>query len=772
MATKKKATITRFDIQSGTDNTVYATWSWGEDHTDHYEVRWYYGTGDGVWFLGTETSVTVKQATYTPPSQALRVRFRVLPVATTHKVNKKDTVYWTAQWSDQKTISVVVKDPPPEIGVPPVPDVEVEGYTLHIRIENVGDIHADSIKFYVLRNDTEQYASAQVKIERSFAGWDLPIDAGATYKVRCRAFRGDEYGDLSDFSSVVSTRPNTPGGITVCRAKSDTSVELQWKEAIGATSYDIEYTDDITLFDRSNSTTVINDITGTQFFVTGLESGDEYFFRVRAVNDEGESGWTTVKSCIIGKTPDAPTTWSSTTTAMLGEIVTLYWVHNSEDNSRQTKATIELIINGLRSEKEITTPQEEDEEEQTYFYEINTGDLQAPSVNEGSVIQWRVKTAGITNVYGDWSIQRTIKVYAPPTLQISLTQNGASVDTVTSFPFYLNAQAGPTSQTPTGYHISVTANETYTTINQIGQEETVRSGDEIFSAYVDSASPTMQAVFSANNIDLENSIHYTVTCTVAMSSGLTATNSLDFSVSWDETIDDPDLAIGYDPETLTTYLGPYCEDDSGNRPSNIRLSVYRREFNGTFVLIAENMENANSVYCTDPHPALDYARYRVVATDQNTGAVSFYDPPGYPIGEGAVIIQWDEAWSTFDTGGNEDELEEPPWSGSMLKLPYNIEVSDSNSADISFVEYIGRSYPVSYYGTQIGAKSTWSVAIPKDDTETLYQIRRLAAWMGDVYVREPSGSGYWASISVSFNQKYSDLTIPITFDITRVEGGA
>ena len=61
--------------------------------------------------------------------------------------------------------------------------------------------------------------------------------------------------------------------------------------------------------------------------------------------------------------------------------------------------------------------------------------------------------------------------------------------------------------------------------------------------------------------------------------------------------------------------------------------------------------------------------------------------------------------------------------------------------------------------------------IPKDDEETLYGIRRLAIWMGDVYVREPSGSGYWANVNVSFSQKHRELTIPITLTITRVEGG-
>jgi hypothetical protein len=107
----------------------------------------------------------------------------------------------------------------------------------------------------------------------------------------------------------------------------------------------------------------------------------------------------------------------------------------------------------------------------------------------------------------------------------------------------------------------------------------------------------------------------------------------------------------------------------------------------------------------------------------------------------------------------------------MLKLPYNIDISDSNSTDVSLIEYIGRQHPVSYYGTQLGVTSTWNVEIIKSDKDTLYGLRKLAIYAGDVYVREPSGSGYWANITVSFDQKHRKLTIPVTLTIKRVEGG-
>ena len=133
-------------------------------------------------------------------------------------------------------------------------------------------------------------------------------------------------------------------------------------------------------------------------------------------------------------------------------------------------------------------------------------------------------------------------------------------------------------------------------------------------------------------------------------------------------------------------------------------------------------------------------------------------------------MQWNEAWTDYNLP--EDEaIAKPAWHGSMLKLPYNIDVTESNDLDVSIINYIGRKHPVSYYGTHIGSTAIWHCDVPKSDKETIYALRRLAIWMGDVYVREPSGVGYWANVSVSFEQKHCNLVVPVTIDITRVTGG-
>lgn len=360
----------------------------------------------------------------------------------------------------------------------------------------------------------------------------------------------------------------------------------------------------------------------------------------------------------------------------------------------------------------------------------------------------------------------------------------------------------------------------------------IAAGQEIMSKFYDTNKHTLTVEVTPGDIDLENNCRYDLQCTVTMNSGLTEEETVSFKASFVETEYFPTAEILFNRNTISTHIRPYCTEKhfdfykvevditdtpvSYNRTEikidplegeslinavttegdlvfvgtnsegqdiyfavkesardylveNVTLSVYRQDYDGRFVTIATDIENLNSIYVTDPHPPLNYVNYRIVVTDKITGSISYVDIPPYEIGVKSVIIQWGEKWENL-TVLSQDPIEQVEWAGSMLKLPYNIDVSDSNTMDVSLVEYIGRAHPVSYYGTQLGVTSTWNVDIPKYDTNTLYGLRSLAIYAGDVYVREPSGSGYWANVSVSFSQKHRELTIPVTLNIKRVDG--
>jgi hypothetical protein len=996
--------INHFGLQSNAgERTVFATWRWDVPDTDHYYVVWSYDTGDGVGFRGGQEDVESWQKYYviTAPENAISVSISVWPYATyigggSITLPGGEVIpggYSGYKWEGKgQAKTYYFKNNPPS--KPPKPTASIKDFTLTAKLEGL-DINATEVEFRVIRDNQYYHGSiGKAKILTGTATYSCLVRAGSEYKVECRGVRNGVCGDWSDYSNTVSTKPEASKGITVLRALSDTSVYIEWEPVNKADNYKIEWTTDAAYFDSSNqpqSMEVDASLT-SHAEVTGLASGDEYFFRVRASNDNGDSAWTAIKSITIGKAPSSPTTWSSTTTAVAGEKVNLYWVHNARDESSQTYAILEITIDGELHTVEVQNTTDEETKDKTSCYELDTTGL-----NSGAMIRWRVKTAGILKddngnpLYGDWSTTRTIDVYAQPTLTVAITndarsdqityahiggsiaggincrmhyntepyqepyfvhtigatytlsflarssvdgtafvscvageynkkeyvlttewqtfthiytatadgsltfwlseagtyaditnvvlsENGGnnvianpnfassmnswtnvglttftnevdnslsleSLETVTGFPFYAVLESGSgDNQSPISYHVSITSNEFYETTDAKGVETVVPIGGQLYSKHFDYTEDRLEIAMLANNIDLQNGISYTVSCVVSMDSGLTATASAVFTVSWSEEVYAPNAEITINTEDVSAIIRPYCEyyapvhfrvtydettgvytktdttidaidgskviefetaddgtilwdesltttgeqvylgaDSGGNDlyfcivkafklAPGVLLSVYRREFDGSFTEIITNVDNLSNTHVIDPHPSLDYARYRIVAISTATGAVSYYDMPSKAIKEKAVIIQWDEAWSTFDVT-SDGSLMEPSWTGSMLKLPYNIDVSEKNSADVTLVEYIGRSHPVSYYGTQLGESQSWNVQIPKDDIETIYSLRRLAKWMGDVYVREPSGSGYWANITVSFSKKHCEVTIPVTLEITRVEGG-
>lgn len=807
-----KVSSLNIEHQNNTDRTVYATWKFSKSHLDHYTVTWYYTTGDGVSFKATSEDIKIKQSVYTPPENALTVKIVVKPVSTKYKDGKKMRPHWTGVAVNDTynlTTHIIAKPSAPTVTIERYLETGAGGESANKNMFKLVAECTDTdpiarnlnyIEFYahVGSSSSPKYQSSYLDYAETvgYRRWEQTVPVGESYRVRCRFFLKKNKkiaSEYSDWSSVVATPPTTPvfndnNTSKLNKVTNDTAeVSIYFSRPSTATSVTIEYTYNSGYF--NSNTSEVQTWTSSQF-VQGfshaeiadidLNKGNSWFFRIKASNDAGDSYWSDPLKLVLGKKPGVPTTWSSTTTAIVGERVNLYWVHNSEDGSSQTSAEIELTINGAKSTVVVENPYINDEEnkDKTLFYELDTSSL------EDATVQWRVRTAGVLKkVYGDWSITRTIDVHARPTLSVEITDTeGIPLSgVITGFPFYIKGIAGPPTQTPIGYHVDITANEEYEDVDNVGNPITIGEGQSVYSKYFDTHYDLL-VVMSATNVNLRGGVGYTLTCVVSMDSGLSATYTKSFSVEWTDETYSLDASIYVDDERgYIASIRPYCynitevdgEAVETELTDDVLLSVYRREYDGTFTEIERDIANNGATGVVDKHPALDYARYRIIATSKSTGAIS-YEDLDWPVECNSIIIQWEEesSPSTFSYDPDiEDELEKQQYAGSMLVLPYNIDVSDSNSTDASLVEYIGRSYPVSYYGTQLKVTSTWNVDIPKDDTETLYAIRRLAIYTGDVYVREPSGSGYWANISVSFNQKHRNLVIPVTFSITRVEGG-
>lgn len=728
------------------------------NNLDHYKVEWFYDSGNGIWFQGSSTTTTLKNATYNFPSNAIKVKVTVTPVSKTYNSNGNSVPYWTGTAVSKERISS--ENPPSDISTP---SVTLDKYTLKATVDNIADAKTDQVEFEVYKDETK-FSGGTINVSTARAIYQCTVIAGDKYRVRCRAINlvgsTKVYGNWSAYSAEVTTIPATVSNVS-CSVESGNSVRVSWTGNSTATNYRVEYTTNKLYFDSSSEVSSLT-VENTYAYIQGLEQGQEWYFRVQALNDLGESGWSEIVYKIIGTKPEAPTTWSLTTTAIIGEPVTLYWVHNSEDGSKQTQANIELTINGVADIITIITdPAEKDELDKIYSYDVDLS-----TYPEGAEILWRVRTRGITFEYSDWSMQRTINIYAPPVASLN---HGDGSGILNSFPYNISVIAGPNSQTAISYHISIISENTYQTDDATGTTVTINSGTEVFSKVFNIMNNNFTYDLMPEDLTLENNQFYNIVITVSMNSGLTTVVMDDFLVEWADDSYDPDASVFIDRDTLCAYISPFCLNNDSEMVENISLSVYRREFDGSFVLIASNIDNNGVSTIVDPHPSLDYARYRIVARNVNTSVNGFSDIPGMPVNEQSIVIQWSEQWSTFNYSG-EDEIETPPWTGSMLRLPYNINITESYEQDATLVEYIGREHPVSYYGTQKGVSATWSLDVPKNDKDTIYGLRRLATWAGNAYVREPSGNGYTANVKVSLSIKSMDLTVPVTLSIKRVEG--
>lgn len=946
---------------SSKNRAVYADWTYSRSNLGKYKYRWTQAI-NGKFVLGAEGETTSYESiycysTFTADANATTVCFEVQPIAAdkvTTDWSGKETKepYWTdGMWSAKEDGYYNFSENPPL--TPGVPDVKIDNNTLTLTASmsniNAAEIDANSIVFNIARDNSTNIATSDpipINTSSNYVAWQYTVEPGHTYIVRAKSRngKGKESG-WSDFSESSQTKPSAPSILAdncrrVKRTDGSMAAHLEWTAVSTATAYRIEYVTIRTDFENApgNIQSVTTENARTSIEIVINETGSEYYFRIVALNDDnGESTPSNIVNIPIGSTPASPATWSTTDSAFVDDTMELHWTHNPTDNSKQTKAQLDLNINSGgwitvgtfdNTTDADTTGDRIDEVSYTYGKSVSyKGDLYfkmdtSVSALQDAKIQWRVRTKGITDDFSDWSVESTIHIYTKPKLILSMTNDDAGtgelITTLTSFPFYVRAKDSLMNhdiQKPVGYYLQIMANEYYVTVDDIGRTKTVNVGDIVYSKYF-STSDELIVEMSANNIDLESTISYTLRCTEDMSSGLTITNKHEFTVDWvdveypinanitvntdaytalivpycaekvpagpggknlipyphvhttrttagitftdigdgtveatgtatasaqyilcnnlelqaetmyvlsgtpsggssstygihfqgttdsgtawyiynqssvgikiptenivsgmiiitiyagttvDGLIFKPQLEVGYKATPYEPYYEKYVE---GDLVDNITLSVYRREYDGTFTEVASGIPN-NYTAVTDPHPALDYARYRFAAKDVVTGAISFYDMAGYPVNCSSIILQWSEEWSTFDMG-EEQSVEGPAWSGSLLKLPYNIKVTDNRKPEVALVEYAGRKHPVSYYGTQVGETSQWNTDIPKEDKETIYALRRLSLWTGDVYVREPSGMGYWANVEVTFNQSYDNVTVPVSLNITRVEGG-
>ncbi len=135
-------------------------------------------------------------------------------------------------------------------------------------------------------------------------------------------------GATGDYFTIVKGIPNVPTGLTAT-AISSSQINLAWTDnSSNEATFRIERSTDGTNFVEITTTAP----GATSFQNTGLNPGLTYYYRVRASNANGDSGYSNIASATTpggGSAPAAPS--SLTNTAVSGSQINLAWTDNSSN---------------------------------------------------------------------------------------------------------------------------------------------------------------------------------------------------------------------------------------------------------------------------------------------------------------------------------------------------------------------------------------------------------------------------------------------------------
>lgn len=751
--------------QQGSDS-VYATWSWNHSKypVDNYSVHWEYCTANGVWFQGTDDSPTAKQSVYSPPSNATRVRVKVKPIRK-QVTKKKKKVRPSSSYSGfaYYTVTSITLE------VPATPTNTLDHFKLTCS-STCDDYRVTQISFELLRGNAVQQ-TATGNIVNGTAIVIFTLAAGYKYTVRARSIYGSYRSDYSARSGEIQTVPTVPTGLTRDRAQDSgedvTYLALKWNAVESATGYKLEYTNDKKYFDSGTGTQQAT-TDQTKIFIPGL-TGGKWYFRIAATNSAGDSAWSTPVEFNYSVTPLIPTTWTTKSTHEKGTALRLYAVHNTTDEGVAYAVEWDYYINGSHYAVETYPPAPTDGSPQVCHFDVNI-----PTTATGDLV-WKARTTGYdydpptVENWSPWSATKTVKLYSPTTCDLSLAQG----EDVTEYPLDFTITTGPADLGTVSLILEVIPQESYEGYDGSGQVTTIPAGVPIYTEYFSmTASDWDDEVtrsLGPSDINLENAVPYKAVATCVKSSGLMATGEVEFEMSYEEGNYNLSALMEFDEDSMTMTISPICEDDESDELPDCLLSVYRINYDGSMTPIVKDVENTGNFMTVDPHPSLSTARYRLVAEMSDTGQIIVEDTDAYPIESCNIVIQWDEKVVPVDDA--EDSMSHVMYAGNMIKMPYNIKTTENNTKDAELINYVGREQPVGYFGKAINDKSSMSCEILKEDTDTLDQLRLLSRWNDMVYIRELSGIGYWAQVSVSISRSYNSFTIPISLTVTRIDGG-
>ena len=647
---------------------------------------------------------------------------------------------------------------------------------------------------------------------------DLTHETG--YAIHVRNISADSKSMTSSYYSYRTTMPQAPTLTNVTATTTAGKVYLSWTNNwAAATGVIIAWTDDTDNWTSNDDpeTYEIEEI-ASNWFITGLETGKTWHFRIRSKKVSGDSEtlspWSDDVAIDLSSAPAIPVLYLSDETITEDGMVTAYWSYVSTDGTGQISGTI------------VTATYDDDLGEWTYGNPIaSTTTAQHIDIyaaehgwTNGTSVYLALRTRSGSGGESEYSTPIQLVIADKPTVAISTTSLGNS-ETLTEH--YIGD--GVTDTFTCAYNMTATptvlVDGTAATVSSYtGASVTLSSapadGDEVDITYTTTdnnildAMPLTATVTTANATTLTVALERAVGFTMIRPDGSETDGALGETVYVDTIPAEATYSISINIANLIGRLddGAWYNlvatamDDYGQSiETQILFKVHwaHQAWNPTATFVtdaAEYIARITPIADMDYYVSGDKCDIYRLGADQPERIIAnglfgteYVDPyPAFGPDSGYKIVTVTES-NDYITDANEiadyDTTDEDPspytqldpgllvidFDGDRVELPYNISLDNSWEKDFQRTTYLGGSVVGDHNRAVTRDLKAKTVLVRGNNRDIAIKMRALARYAGLCHVRTPEGSSFVADVQVSEAMAADSVRIDYSLDIKKVD---
>lgn len=528
--------------------------------------------------------------------------------------------------------------------------------------------------------------------------------------------------------------PAPAPGITVTKHDNETAlVSWDWSWA-KATSADIAWSKRPFAWDANEEPDTVRVTTAhtSNYYITGLDEGAVYYFRVRLVYEtedaETPGAWSTIATLDLAQAPAVPQLTLSAGVAVEGQEVTASWTYATNDGTAQVAA--EVFIDGVTAGVTATAQ----------HIDLTTAGLSAG--NHEVTVQ---VTSG-SGMISELSDPAILTIAEP--LNISIAESSL-VETTVEDETAHELRELPLTVTPGGVTddmevtVIIERTQSYYIERPDGDELAGHEGETV--ALIENALGDEATAVTVDLADLigrlDDGAPYRLIITAENGLGQTASAEQEFTVAWTVQPEVPSATVEIDGNIAR--ITP--EVTEGETADIYRLTADRPE------LVARDV--AGGTVIVDPYPPLNHGGYRVVAKTANGDYITAEAEPAWidieaHVKSPASLIDFD---------------------GETVEVLYNQNINSNFDKDFEETAYLGGSVVGDWNRAAKRSATVTSYVLKDIDREILEALRRLALFPEVAHIRTIDGSSFDCDIQVAEDRSYDSPAAQVSLKVTRVD---